>query len=166
MDRLQGKVAIVTGGALGIGAACARRMAGEGCAVAITDVLDDPGERLSAELRDAGHRAAYFRCNVASEAEVAAVTARVVADFGRLDILVNNAGIAGPDRPTHELSEAEWDRVQAVNVKGVFFATKHAIAHLRRAAPAAAASSTCRPSTAWSAAPTCRLTTPRREQCD
>jgi NAD(P)-dependent dehydrogenase (short-subunit alcohol dehydrogenase family) len=133
MNRLQGKVALVTGGALGIGAACCRRMAEQGCAVAIADVLDAPGGQLAQALAQAGLQARYYHCDVASEADVEATVAAVLADFGRLDVLVNNAGIAGPDKPTHELTEAEWDRVQAVNVKGVFFCTKHAIAPLRRA---------------------------------
>jgi len=133
MTRLQGKVALVTGGALGIGAACCRRMAEQGCAVAIADILDGEGAQLAQALVQAGFKARYYHCDVASEAEVQATVAAVLADFGRLDVLVNNAGIAGPDKPTHELTEAEWDRVQAVNVKGVFFCTKHAIAPMRRA---------------------------------
>lgn len=67
------------------------------------------------------------------ETSVGAAIAAAVAEFGRLDILVNNAGISGPNKPTHELTEAEWDRVQAINVKGVFFCTKHAIPHLKAA---------------------------------
>ncbi|HEY9219064.1 MAG TPA: glucose 1-dehydrogenase, partial [Phenylobacterium sp.] len=102
-------------------------------AVALTDVLDAEGEALAAELRQRQLRARYWHCDVASESDVAQVTEAVVAEFGRLDILVNNAGISGSNKPTHELTEAEWDRVQAVNVKGVFFGTKHAIPHLRAA---------------------------------
>ena len=70
---------------------------------------------------------------MSQEAEVARTIAEVAAAFGRLDILVNNAGVIGANKPTHELTEAEWDFVQSINVKGVFFATKHAIPHLRRA---------------------------------
>lgn len=130
MGRLDGKVALVTGGAAGIGAACVERLA-EACArVAIVDLHDGPGRQLAARL---GERARYFHADVAVEAEVAAAIAGAVDAFGRLDVLVNNAGIAGANKPTHELTEAEWDRVQAVNVKGVFFCTKHAIAPLRAA---------------------------------
>jgi NAD(P)-dependent dehydrogenase (short-subunit alcohol dehydrogenase family) len=71
--------------------------------------------------------------DVSKEAEVEAVVAAVVKRFGSLDILVNNAGISGTNKPTHELTEAEWDQVQAINVKGVFFGVKHAIPHLRHA---------------------------------
>lgn len=133
MDRLNGKVAVVTGAALGLGAATARRMAEEGASVAVLDIFEDEGRALAAFLRREGLQARFWRCDVAHEAEVARVIADVVAHYGRLDILVNNAGIAGVNKPTHEITEAEWDQVQAVNVKGVFFCTKHAIPHLRHA---------------------------------
>ena len=130
MGRLDGKVALVTGGAVGIGAACAARVAEAGARVAIVDLHDEPGRQLAARL---GAAARFFHADVSVEAEVAAAVAGAVAAFGRLDVLVNNAGIAGANKPTHELTEAEWDRVQAINVKGVFFCTKHAIAPLRAA---------------------------------
>ncbi|WHZ18099.1 MAG: Oxidoreductase, short-chain dehydrogenase/reductase family [Rhodanobacteraceae bacterium] len=132
MNRLAGKVAVITGGAMGIGAACARRMAQEGARVAILDIHDEAGGKLARELAGADEGAIYLHADVASEREVAAAIDAAAAKFGRLDVLVNNAGIAGPDKPTHELTEQEWDRVQAVNVKGVFFCTKHALPHLRR----------------------------------
>jgi len=130
MDRLEGKVALITGGALGIGAACARRMVGAGARVAIADVLDEPGQALAREL---GERACYLHADVSVEDDVRHAVAGTVAHFGRLDVLVNNAGISGTNKPTHELTEAEWDHVQAINVKGVFFGTKHAIAPMRLA---------------------------------
>ncbi|GAP66937.1 short-chain dehydrogenase/reductase SDR [Mizugakiibacter sediminis] len=133
MDRLAGKVAVVTGGARGIGLACVRRMAEEGARVAMADVHDADGRDRAAELRAQGLDVRYFHCDVAAEAEVAALMDGAAEAFGRIDVLVNNAGIAGANKPTHELTEAEWDRVQAVNVKGVFFCTKHAIPHLRDA---------------------------------
>jgi len=133
LNRLKGKVAIVTGGTLGIGHACALRMAEEGASVAICDVLDDQGRDFAAQLDKRGLSAGYWHCDVRKETEVARVIGEVVKRFGRLDVLVNNAGISGSTKPTHEVTEAEWDAVQAVNVKGVFFCTKHAILHLRRA---------------------------------
>jgi NAD(P)-dependent dehydrogenase (short-subunit alcohol dehydrogenase family) len=133
MNRLEGKVAIVTGGAVGIGAACVRRMAAEGARVAILDRTDSVGHELAGELAGLGYQVRYFHADVATEAEVAQAIDQIVETFGRLDVLVNNAGIAGPDKPTHELTEQEWDQVQAINVKGVFFCTKHVIPHLRRA---------------------------------
>ena len=130
MGRLDGKVALATGGAAGIGAACVERLAEACVRVAIVDLHDGSGRQLAARL---GERARYFHADVAAEVQVAAAIAGTVEAFGRLDVLVNNAGIAGANKPTHELTEAEWDRVQAVNVKDVFFCTKHAIASLRAA---------------------------------
>ena len=133
MNRIQGKVCIITGAALGIGAACASRLAEEGASVALFDVLDAEGETLAADLAARGFPARYWHVDVAEEASVHAAIDAVAGHFGAVNVLVNNAGIAGPNRPTHELTEAEWDRVQAVNVKGVFFGVKHVIPHLRAA---------------------------------
>jgi NAD(P)-dependent dehydrogenase (short-subunit alcohol dehydrogenase family) len=130
MNRLKGKVAIITGAALGIGSACARRMSEEGAAVAILDLHDAEGKALADQL---GAQARYWHCDVAKEAEVKRVFSEAEAHFGRIDILVNNAGVSGANKPTHELTEAEWDFVQSINVKGVFFGTKYAIPALRRA---------------------------------
>ena len=131
MNRLAGKVAIITGAAVGIGRAIAQRMAEEGARVALLDVLENEGRAAESELR--GQGAAYWKCDVSREAEISSVFAEVERAFGRIDIVVNNAGVAGANKPTHEISEAEWDFVQSINVKGVFFATKHAIGPLRRA---------------------------------
>lgn len=133
MNRLAGKVAIVTGGSLGIGKAIVERMAEEGAKVAILDVLTDQGMELEAELRARRMNIKYWSCDISKEDQVAAVFDAVVERFGRLDILVNNAGVSGATKPTHEITEAEWDFVQSINVKGVFFATKHAIRHLKAA---------------------------------
>jgi NAD(P)-dependent dehydrogenase (short-subunit alcohol dehydrogenase family) len=133
MKRVASKVAVVTGGAVGIGRACVERLAEEGAAVAILDVQDAEGKALAAALQSRGLQAGYWHANVASEAEVAGAINAVAAQFGGLHVLVNNAGISGANKPTHELTEAEWDQVQSINVKGVFFCTKHAIPHLKRA---------------------------------
>ena len=131
--RLNNKVAVITGAALGLGRASALRMAAEGAAIAVLDLLDREGQALVDEIIVLGGKARYWRCDVSQEADVARVMAEVAAHFGRIDVLVNNAGIAGVNKPTHEITEAEWDRVQGVNVKGVFFCTKHVIPHLKRA---------------------------------
>ena len=135
MHRAAGKVCIVTGASKGIGRACALRLAQEGAQVTAFDSDEVEGTALVHELDPVAggkpHR--FWRVDVSSEAEVQAAIDAVVAHFGALHALVNNAGIAGANKPTHELTEAEWDRVQAVNVKGPFFCTKHAISHLRRA---------------------------------
>jgi NAD(P)-dependent dehydrogenase (short-subunit alcohol dehydrogenase family) len=133
MNRVKGKTCIVTGAALGIGRACALRLADEGASLALFDVLDKEGIQLADELHDRGIPARYWHVDVGSEKAVAAAIDGVVHHFGALHVLVNNAGIAGVNKPTHEITEAEWDRVQAINVKGVFFCIKHAIAHLKRA---------------------------------
>ena len=133
MGRVQDKVCIVTGGALGIGRACVLRLAQEGAKVAVFDLHDDDGGTLIDELSAQGAQARYWHVDVASEAGMRTAIGEVAEQFGRVDALVNNAGIAGTNKPTHEITEEEWDRVQAVNVKGVFFGTKHAIPHMKRA---------------------------------
>ena len=133
MQRVKDKVCIVTGGALGIGRACAERLGEEGGRIAVFDRLDAQSEALVRDLQARGIDAAYWHVDVASEASVKAATDAVAAHFGGLHVLVNNAGISGSTKLTHEITEAEWDHVQAVNVKGVFFCTKHAIPHLRAA---------------------------------
>ena len=133
MSRTQDKVCIVTGAALGIGRACAIRLGEQGAKIALFDRLDAEGEALAAELNARGIAARYWHVDVASEDSVRTAVESVVAHFGGLHGLVNNAGISGSTKLTHELTEAEWDQVQAVNVKGVFFCTKHAIPHLKAA---------------------------------
>lgn len=133
MNRLAGKTAIVTGGAVGIGRACVIRMAEEGARVAILDLLEAEGKALAADLTSAGHEVAFWPVDVADEAAMQVTINAAAARFGGLHVLVNNAGISGSPKPTDQVTEAEWDRVQAVNVKGVFFGTKHAIPHLRAA---------------------------------
>jgi NAD(P)-dependent dehydrogenase (short-subunit alcohol dehydrogenase family) len=133
MNRLAGKAAVVTGGSVGIGRACVIRMAEEGARVAILDMLETEGKALTADLTAAGHEVAFWAVDVADEAAMKATIDAAAARFGGLHVLVNNAGISGSPKPTDQVTEAEWDRVQAVNVKGVFFGTKHAIPHLRAA---------------------------------
>lgn len=129
MGRLEGKVVVVTGGALGIGRSACILCAQEGAKVAICDILDTEGHALFEEI---GGNAKYWHMDVANEQSVHAAIEAIATEFGGIDVLVNNAGIAGTNKPTHELTEEEWDQVQAVNVKGVFFCTKHVIPHLRR----------------------------------
>jgi NAD(P)-dependent dehydrogenase (short-subunit alcohol dehydrogenase family) len=130
MPQLTGKVALVTGGASGIGAACARRLAAEGAAVAVTDVQDLKGEALAAEL---GAPSLYAHHDVTSEDAWIEVVARVKREFGRLDILVNNAGIAIIAASVTQMSLADFQKQQAVNVDGVFLGCKHALPLMREA---------------------------------
>jgi NAD(P)-dependent dehydrogenase (short-subunit alcohol dehydrogenase family) len=133
MNRVEGKVCIVTGASMGIGEACALRLGQEGARVALFDVHDTEGRAVADRLQADGIDARYWHVDVSSEAAVKAAIDAVAEQAGALDVLVNNAGIAGANKPTHEITESEWDRVQAINVKGVFLCTKHAIPHLRRA---------------------------------
>lgn len=133
MARMQSKIAIVTGGSVGIGRACVQRLAQEGAKVGIVDILEAEGAALAEDLSELGHDVAFWRVDVTDEAAMKSAIDAAAARFGGLDVLVNNAGIAGTAKPTDQVSEEEWDRVHAVNVKGVFFGTKHAIPHLRTA---------------------------------
>jgi NAD(P)-dependent dehydrogenase (short-subunit alcohol dehydrogenase family) len=130
MKRVDGKTCIVTGGALGIGRAACELLAQHGANVAVFDVLDTEGQALAQQLANHGYRAHYWHVDVGNEHEVATAVQAVVQHFGSIDVLVNNAGIAGSPKPTHELTEAEWDAVQRVNTKGVFFCTKHVLPYL------------------------------------
>ena len=133
MAKLTGKVALISGGAKGQGAAEARVFSDEGARVVFGDVLDDAGRAVEAAIRAAGGEATYVHLDVTSEADWRNAVAEAVNRYGRLDILVNNAGIVIPRVPIEDRSEDEWDRVLAVNAKGVFLGTKHAIPQMRQA---------------------------------
>lgn len=134
--RLDGKVAIVTGGASGIGAATSRLFAREGArGIVIADVNETAGRALEAELTQAGGNVMFRNLDVTQAAQWAEAIEAVLAQYGRLDILVNNAGRGGPiSRPiVEETTEEAWDLMFAANAKGVFLGTKHAIPAMRRA---------------------------------
>ncbi len=133
MKRVQNKIVLVTGGALGLGRAACLMLAREGAQVAVTDVLDQEGRAVAEEINRAGGTARYWHLEVADEEQVKRTFAAVAAAFGPVNVLVNNAGIAGANKPTDEVTVEEWDQVMNVNVKGVFLCTKHAIAGMRRA---------------------------------
>ncbi len=127
MDRLRGKVAIVTGAGSGIGRAVALEFAREGARVVVNDHRGDGmGEETVALIEAAGGDAVYVGADVSLEEEVERLIRTAVDTYGRLDILVNNAGVA-IYKPIQELTEADFDRVVAVNQKGTFFGTKHAV---------------------------------------
>jgi NAD(P)-dependent dehydrogenase (short-subunit alcohol dehydrogenase family) len=125
--RLAGKVAIVTGAARGQGAGVARAFVAEGAKVALFDVLDDAGAAVAASL---GAAARYFHCDISHEEDVRAAVAATVAHFGKLDVLYNNAAVITYGNRIADMPVEQWDRTMAVNLRGPFLCSKHAIPHL------------------------------------
>lgn len=132
MGRLDGKVAVITGAASGIGAATARRFAQEGAAVVVADLNEAGGNDVVAQCITAGGRACFQRTDVASDADVQALMARAATQYKRLDVVFNNAGIGGAIGPIDETSVEDWDRTQAVLLRSVFLGMKHAVPLLRK----------------------------------
>jgi NAD(P)-dependent dehydrogenase (short-subunit alcohol dehydrogenase family) len=130
--QVQGKVALVTGGASGIGAACAELLAREGASVAATDIDELRGPELVAGMRKAGHQAVFLQQDVTSEARWIQVVAEVEKRFGRLDILVSNAGIGISVPSITEMSLEDWRRQTAINLDSVFLSVKHCLPAMRR----------------------------------
>ncbi|HEX4977069.1 MAG TPA: glucose 1-dehydrogenase [Nocardioides sp.] len=131
MNRLEGRVALVTGAASGIGKATAKRLADEGAAVLVTDIQVEAGEATVAELREQGARAAFARHDVTSEADWQAVVEAAVSEFGSLDILVNNAGM-GDIKPIEETTVEDWQRTVDIDQLGVFLGMKVAAEALKK----------------------------------
>ena len=117
--RLEGKVAVVTGAARGIGAACARRFAAEGAVVVIGDILEEQGEATAQSIREAGGAAAFVACDTGDGPQARALIAETVSRHGRIDVLVNNAGIF-TIADFLDVTEEEFDRVLRVNLRGYF----------------------------------------------
>ncbi len=123
---LRGRNALVTGAASGIGKAVALALAGEGACVIVADLNEQGGREVAAQIVEAGGSARAVACDVADEAAVEAAVMGVVELEGRLDVMVNNAGIGSQVAPIIECQAADWDRVLAINLRGVFFGVKHA----------------------------------------
>ena len=130
--RLEGKVAIVTGGAHGMGAAEAKLFAKEGARVAIADLLEAEGRQVEAEIVEAGGEALFVLMDVSREEDWSKTVEQTVARFGRVDVLVNNAGLSGNSQPDPTSTEA-WDRLMSVNARGVFLGMKHVMPEMRKA---------------------------------
>ena len=133
MPRLEGKVALISGGARGQGAAEAVLFAREGAKVVIGDILDDEGRQVEAQIADLGGDSTYVRLDVTSSGDWDAAVQTALDRYGMLDILVNNAGILGRRTGLEETTSEQWDRVLEVNAKGAFLGTKAAIPALRDA---------------------------------
>jgi len=129
MGKLDGKVAMITGGASGIGEATVRLFLAEGCRVVIADIQDDRGKRLAAAL---GERATYLHTDVSEERDVRAALGHAVDRFGRLDCLFNNAGLGGVSGPIEQIPVEGYDRTMNVLLRGVFLGMKHAAPIMKR----------------------------------
>ena len=130
--RFEGKVVVITGATSGIGRAAALAFAAEGGKVAFCGRRADLGQEVEREIKSAGGEALYVKADVLVEDEVQAFIERAASTYGRLDIAFNNAGIT-IEKPLHEYSAAEWDRVNNTNVRGVFLAMKYQIPHMLKA---------------------------------
>ncbi|WP_265919193.1 SDR family oxidoreductase [Cupriavidus nantongensis] len=130
--RLANKVAIVTGGGSGFGEGIAHTFAREGANVVVADLREEAAERVAAAIRDAGGRARAVRADVSREADTEAMREAALAVFGDVHIVVNNAGTTHRNKPILEVTEDEFDRVYAVNVKSIYWSARAFIPHFRR----------------------------------
>jgi len=131
-ERLKDHVAVVTGGAKGIGRAICELFAQHGAKTAVTDIVDEEGQDLVREIKENGGAAEFFHLDTSDESRVKEVMALVREKFGGIHVLVNNAAISGPNRPTHEIELEEWRKLIDVNVNGVFLCTKHAVPYMKQ----------------------------------
>jgi NAD(P)-dependent dehydrogenase (short-subunit alcohol dehydrogenase family) len=131
-NLLEGKIALITGSGSGIGRISALAFAREGAIVTCADVNREGGEATAASIREAGGKAEFAIADVSDDAQVQALIARIVKTHGRLDCAFNNAGIEGDVMDTHETSERNFDRVMAINVKGVWLCMKYEIRQMRK----------------------------------
>jgi NAD(P)-dependent dehydrogenase (short-subunit alcohol dehydrogenase family) len=132
MGKLNGKVAVITGAASGMGRATALRFAKEGAAVVLTDLNSHGGEEAVAECAAAGGKAVFQRTDVTSEADIQAAIGRATREYGRLDIMYNNAGVAGALGPIEKVTAQDWDRSISVLLRAVFLGMKYSIPEMRK----------------------------------
>jgi NAD(P)-dependent dehydrogenase (short-subunit alcohol dehydrogenase family) len=130
MDRVKNKIAIVTGGGSGIGESTAKLLAKEGAKVAVVDIDDEGGRRVTGEIKKAGGTAEYWHMDIANEKEVEKAFAAINQKFGKIDILVNNAGIAGQGGLLENTTAEQFDYVMNINLRGTFFCAKYAVPYM------------------------------------
>ena len=131
--RLEGKTAIVTGGGAGFGEGICRRFAAEGARVVVNDVNEQDGRRVEHAIREAGGEAAFVYADVSSDADTGRLVGEAVERYGGLDIMVNNAGVPQRNQPMENVTEDEFDRIFAVNVKAIYWSAKHTVPLMREA---------------------------------
>ncbi|MBV1906444.1 MAG: glucose 1-dehydrogenase [Pseudomonadales bacterium] len=134
MNRLEGKVAIITGGARGLGAAAANRLAEEGARIVLTDLREELGSKTATAINDAGGKAIFLVHDSSNEAQWISVVEQAQSAFGGIDILLNNAGIGSGGR-IDKTTLADWQHLMSINVDGVFLGMKHCIPVMRERAP-------------------------------
>ena len=132
MGRLEGKVALISGGARGQGAVETELFSNEGAKVVFGDIRDDEGKQVEAKIRELGGDVTYIHMDATNEEDWQKAVALAESQYGKLDILVNNAGISPPERQI-DITVEQWDAVMDINAKGVFLGTKHAIPAMQRA---------------------------------
>ncbi len=132
MGKLEGKVAVITGAASGMGRASAMLFAKEGAAVVVADLNSQGGEMVISEIAATGGRAVFQRTDVTSEADIKAMIDRAVKEYGRLDITFNNAGLGGAVGALENIKADDWDKTFAILTRGPFFGIKHSIAAMRK----------------------------------
>lgn len=130
--RLKGKIAIVTGGGSGFGEGIAKRFADEGCKVVVNDINAEGGQRVATEIKSSGGEAAFVKGDVSKDTDWAAMLKFALDTFGGLDIVINNAGTTHRNQPMLDVSEKDFDRVFAVNVKSLFHSTRNIVPHFRK----------------------------------
>jgi len=129
---LSNRVAIITGGARGIGKGIALKFVEEGCSPVIADILVQEGKKTAEELSKKGREAVFIQCDVTDSRQVQNMVDQVIEKFGKIDILVNDAGVGPLPKPITEVPEAEWDKILDINLKGVFLCCKAVVPHLKK----------------------------------
>ena len=128
---LKDRIAIITGGARGMGRAIALRFAKEGCSSVIADLLDEEGQKTVTAIKEAGQDAIYVRCDVTNSAKIREMVAKAIVKFKKVDIMVNCAGIGKPPKLINDISEEEYDQVIDVNMKSIFLCLQAITPHMK-----------------------------------